>query len=150
MRVAQRLLAVCLAAAAALASAAEVIDDLAYERGDAGPVLRIRLAAPVNYVRHYPAESGRILVVVLDAADPDALGDAPPVDEVRRVRPGEGAPSVEVRVTRGERCGASAHPLCLALSFGRPVRYRLRLGEDHRSVVIEVTPPDGRIDGGRR
>ena len=118
-------------------SAPDVIDRIDL---DAAPVIRLRLTAPVHHVRHYPAERGDVVMVVLETRAPRALGDVPIPDEVRRSR-GKGAiPPFTVRASVGAACSAVLGAICLTLRFERAVRYRVGQGEDARSLRIELLP----------
>lgn len=124
------------------AALAEVIDDIAIERHDAAATIRLRLTGPVHYVRHYPAETGEIVVVVLDALTPEMFGNGPVIEEAKRSPPDARIPPFTVSVTVGQNCGAAANPVCIAIRFERPVRYRIRLGDDRRSVLLELPLAD--------
>lgn len=117
---------------------AEVIDDVAIESRDASPTIRLRLTGPVRYLRHFPAEQGEIVVVMLEALAPEAFGPVPPAEEVRRSRAEAGVPAFSARVSRDPACSSTMRPLCIILAFEAPVRYRIRLGRDRRSVLVEL------------
>lgn len=117
---------------------AEVIDDVAIESRDASPTIRLRLTGPVRYLRHFPADQGEIVVVMLEALAPEAFGPVPPAEEVRRSRAAGRVPAFTARVSRDPACAAAARPLCIILAFEAPVRYRIRLGRDRRSVLVEL------------
>lgn len=122
---------------------AEVIDDVATEGRDTSPTIRLRLTGPVRYLRHFPAEQGEIVVVMLEALAPEAFGPVPPVEEVRRSRAAGRVPAFTARVSRDPACAAAARPLCIILAFETPVRYRIRLGRDRRSVLVELLAREG-------
>ena len=142
-------LRLALLAAAALAAAlaaphvrSEAIDAIAIEPREAGPAIRLRLAGPVRYLRHFPAERGEIVVVMLEALAPEAFGAAPPVEEVKRSRGAVDVPAFTARVSRDPACSSAARPLCIILAFEAPVRYRIRLGADRRSLLVELLPQE--------
>lgn len=124
------------------AARAEVIDAIAIEPREAGGQVRLRLAGPVRYLRHYPAERGEIVVVMLEALSAQAFGALPPVEEVKRSRAAAGVPAFTARVSRDPACSNAARPLCIILAFEAPVRYRIRLGADRRSLLVELLPQE--------
>ena len=117
---------------------AEVIDDIAIESRGETPKIKLRLTGPVRYLRHFPAEQGEIVVVMLEALAPEAFGPVAPAEEVRRSRGAGRVPAFTARVSRDPACAAAARPLCIILAFEAPVRYRIRLGRDRRSVLLEL------------
>ena len=117
---------------------AEVIDDIAIDSRGETPKIKLRLTGPVRYLRHFPAEQGEIVVVMLEALAPEAFGPVPPAEEVRRNRAVAGVPAFSARVSRDPACSSTVRPLCIILAFEAPVRYRIRLGRDRRSVLVEL------------
>lgn len=126
-------------------ASAEVLDDIVVEQSDATATIRLRLIGPVHYVRHAPAGPGEILVVYLEALAPETFAGRLGPDEVKRSPKGAPVPPFTVRVTFGPECSPAANPVCLTIRFERPVRYRVRLGEDRRSVLLEL--PRGSDEG---
>jgi len=124
-------------------ASAEVMDRITVERLDGGATIRVHLTGAVHYVRHYPAEAGQIVVVELEALEPEAFAGQPGIEEVRRNPKGAPAPRFSVRATVGQACSPAVNPVCLTFRFERPVRYRVRLGEDRRSVLLDLPPGDG-------
>ena len=121
---------------------AEVIDHITIEERAAGAKIRLRLTLPVRYLRHAPVERGQLVVVVLEALAPEPLGPISPIQEVKRARAVKRVPGFEVRVSMDPTCAPAARPLCLVLRFERPVRYRINLGPDRQSVVVELLPEE--------
>lgn len=122
---------------------AEVIDGIAIEQRDAGAKIRLRLTVPVRYVRHSPQERGQLVVVVLEALAAEPLGPISPIEEVKRTRETGRVPRFTVRVSMDPTCNpATSRPLCLVLRFERPVRYRIGLGPDSRSIVVDLLPQE--------
>lgn len=107
---------------------------------DAAPAIRLQLTAPVHYVRHYPAERGDAVVVVLETRSPGAFGELPIPDEVKRSRGKGSVPSFTVRASVGAACSPTVGAVCLTVRFERTVRYRVGQGEDARSLRIELLP----------
>jgi len=116
---------------------AAVIDEIAVERGDPAPRVRVRLTAPVHYIRDYASRNGELVNVQLEALAPLAPGEAPFPDEVKRF-PGDGAiPPFTVRVSLDPRCEPVPNPVCISIQYERPVRSRVRLGDDRRSLLLD-------------
>jgi hypothetical protein len=141
-KAARRLLAAVLASAllGAPAAFAEVVDDIAI---DQTARIQLRLTVPVRYVRHSPPERGQLVVVVLEALAAEPLGPISPIEEVKRTRETGRVPRFTVRVSMDPTCNpTSPRPLCLVLRFERPVRYRIGLGPDSRSIVVDVLPQE--------
>ncbi|HTQ74332.1 MAG TPA: hypothetical protein VMI74_08585 [Burkholderiales bacterium] len=131
---------VALLAWAALASPpvlAAVIDEIAVERGDAVPRVRVRLTGPVHYIRDYASKNGELVNVQLEALAPLLPGEPPFPDEVKYFR-GDGAiPPFTVRVSLDPRCEPVPNPVCILIQYERPVRSHVRLGEDRRSLLLD-------------
>lgn len=121
-------------------ASAQLLDDVAVERHDAVATVRVKLTGPVHYVRHAPVEKGEILVVYLEALAPETVASWLGPDEVKRSPKGAPVPRFTVRTSVGAPCGPAANSVCLTIQFERPVRYRVRLGDDRRSIVLEVAP----------
>ena len=124
----------------ALASAparAAVIDEIAVERGDLAPRVRVRLTGPVHYIRDYASRNGELVNVQLEALAPLAPGAPSFPDEVK-VFQGEGPiPPFTVRVSLDPRCEPVPNPVCISIQYERAVRSRVRLGEDRRSLLLD-------------
>lgn len=138
----QRLMCALLALAGALPASADVIDDISIEPAEAAATIRLRLTGPVRYLRHYPLERGEVVVVVLEALTPEAFGAMPPIEEVKRAPGHPRVPPFTARVSMDPACSPAANPLCITLRFERRVRYRISLGEDRRSLRVDLLPQD--------
>src|SRR5215831_15070872 len=132
-------LVICALLWAAPAPAA-VIDELSVERGDQAPRVRIRLTGPVHYIRDFASRNGEIVNVRLQALAPLAPGMPAFPDEVRRFRGNASIPPFTARVSLDPRCEPVPNPVCITIQFDRPVRSRVRLGEDRRSLLLEFPP----------
>jgi len=119
---------------------AEVIDEIAIERSDSGVQLRLRFTGPVHYLRQAVSANGVVANVYLKALDPQAFGAVPPIDEVKRFPGDASVPPAEVRVRRDPRCDPTANPVCILIRFEHTARYKVRLGEDRRSLVVDFGP----------
>lgn len=139
-RVLRRILAVLLSAAAlnAATAAAEVIDDIAIERHGSAARIRLRLTAPVHYIRHYASANGHAVNVYLQALAPPAFGEGMIPDEVKSSPKSALVPEFAVRVSLDPRCEPVPNPVCIVIQFARAIRFELRLGEDRRSLILEL------------
>lgn len=124
---------------------AAVIDDIAIERSDPAPRVRLRLTSPVHFLRYYSSEQGRIVYVQLQALAPENFGTVPFPDEVKRSPDSALFPRFTVRVSLDPRCDPSPHAVCMTFQFERATRALVRLGEDRRSLLLEV---DSEGEGG--
>ena len=115
---------------------AEVIDDIAIERYGPEARVRLHLTGPVHYVRDYPSASGDSANVYLQALAPENFGDRSAPDEVKHSPGNALAPGFTVRVSLDPRCDPAPQPVCIVVRFERATRYRIRLGEDRRSLVL--------------
>jgi len=117
---------------------AEVIDDIAIERHGLEARVRLRLTEPVHYVRDYSSASGDSVNVYLQALAPENFGDRSAPDEVKRSPKSALVPRFTVRVILDPRCDAVPQPVCIVIRFERATRYRIRLGEDRRSLLLDL------------
>lgn len=129
----------------AVPALAAIIDEIGVERVDAGARVRVRLTGPVHYIRDYASSNGELVNVQLEALAPLAPGGAPFPDEVKRF-PGDGSiPPFTVRISLDPRCEPVPNPVCVLIQYERPVRSRVRLGEDRRSLLLDFpTTNDGK------
>jgi len=116
----------------------EVIDEIAVDARDATVLVRVRLTTPVRYLGHYPLEHGENVRVVLQAMAPETLGGSPIPEEVKRSPKDARVPPFTVRVSLDPACDPAPNPICIAIRFERDTRYRIRLGEDRRSLLLEL------------
>jgi hypothetical protein len=132
--------AALLAAAVLLQSApalAAVIDEIAVERHGSTPRVRLRLTGPVHYIRDYASRNGELVNVQLQALAPLAPGEGVFPDEVKQSRGDALIPPFTVRVSLDPRCEPVPSPVCILIQFERPVRCRVRLGDDRRSLLLD-------------
>ena len=116
---------------------AAVIDDIAIERQDPAPRVRLRLTGPVHFLRYYASEQGRIVHVQLQALAPENFGTGPFPDEVKRSPRDASVPRFTVRVSLDPRCDPAPSPVCMTIQFERAAQTRVRLGEDRRSLLLD-------------
>lgn len=133
MRAALAVLLVVMHAASALAA---VIDEITLERRDV-PRVTLRLTGPVHYIRDYASANGELVNVQLQALAPLAPGEGVFPDEVKAFKRDAAVPPFTVRVSLDPKCEPVPNPICVLIQFERPVRCRVRLGEDRRSLLLD-------------
>lgn len=118
---------------------ADVLEDMETRTEQGVGEIRLLFSVPVRYLKHFPAERGELLKVYLQTVGLEA-----PTDEELRGYKHSAAvprvPSYSVTYTTARNCYAAREPLCLDIQFSQPVRYRLRPGEDGRSLLIHILP----------
>jgi hypothetical protein len=117
---------------------AEVIDDIAVERHESGARIRLRLTGPVHYIRDFASPDGETVNVTLQSLGPVTFARGAFFDEVRLSPQDPAVPRFAVRVSLDPRCDPAPSPVCVLIRFERPVRCRVRLGEDRRSLLLAV------------
>jgi hypothetical protein len=119
---------------------AEVIDDITIGRHKSGTQVRLRFTGPMHYIRDYAPADGRTVNVYLQTLAPENFSGSLPADEVKQSPQGSAAPRFTVRVSLDPRCDAAPNPVCIVIRFERPVRCQVRLGEDRRSLLLDLEP----------
>jgi hypothetical protein len=101
--------------------------------------IRLVFSVPVRYLKHFPAERGELLKIYLQTLgrdEPDDLG----LHGAKRSPALAWIPSHTVTYTTARSCYAAREPLCLDIQFSQPVQFRIRPGEDGRSLLIHIMP----------
>ncbi|KPL27562.1 MAG: hypothetical protein AMJ72_08070 [Acidithiobacillales bacterium SM1_46] len=118
---------------------AQLLDDIEVrtERGVAE--MRLQFSAPVRYIKHFPADQGELLKIYLQVLqlDPSEERAAHEYKHAQTVSP---VPPFRVIYTTARNCFAVPDPLCLDIQFSAPVTYRVRQGEDGRSIILTLLP----------
>lgn len=117
---------------------AELIDDIVIEPLEAGTRVRLRLTGAVRYIRDYASADGKTVNVYLQILAPENLLSGPPPDEVKQSPRSSPTPRFTVRISLDPRCDAAPNPVCMVIQFERAVRSRSRLGEDRRSLLLDL------------
>jgi hypothetical protein len=133
VRAAFAVLVVVMHAGPALAA---IIDEITVERRDA-PRVTLRLTGPVHYIRDYASADGELVNVQLQALAPLAPGGNVFPDEVKAFKGEAAVPPFTVRISLDPKCEPVPNPICVLIQFERPVRCRVRLGEDRRSLLLD-------------
>lgn len=127
---------------------AQVIDSIEIERPEAAARVRVRFTGPMHYLRQAVSADGVVANVYLQGLDPESFGGAPAIDEVKH-SPGAGSiPPFTVRVRLDPRCDPAPNPVCIFIRFERAVRYKVRLGEDRRSLLLDFASEEEGLSPG--
>lgn len=123
----------------ALVASAQLLDDVDVRSEQGVAEMRLRFTAPVRYIKHFPAERGELLKIYLQVfqMDPAEERTAQEYKHARTVSP---VPPFRVMYTTARNCFAVPDPLCLDIQFNQPVTYRVRQGDDGRSIVLTLLP----------
>jgi hypothetical protein len=121
---------------------AQLIDDIEASGKQGVAEFRMQFSMPVRYLRHFPEERGELLKVYLQAFPRDGVESAD-LQTYKRVPSVPGIPPFTLLYTTVRSCYAVPDPVCLDIQFSRPVNFRLRPGEDGRSLVLVVLPDAG-------
>jgi hypothetical protein len=149
-RGAAALLLVGSCAAMSTAASARLMDDI--DIGVAADVIRVRIqfTVPVRYLRHFPPSQGEILNVYLQSLPGEGLRETlghPQVDEKKRSPRNALLPCFTVTFVPPRDPGRD--PLQLVIQFQGKETYKVRLGEDSRSLYLDLpATTDGRAPGG--
>jgi hypothetical protein len=122
---------------------ADVIDEIAFERIDSAVRVRVRFTGPVHYLRQTVSRDGRVTNVYLQALDRDTFGGSSVIDEVKHSPGNAAVPPFTVRARLDPGCDPAPNPVCIFIQFDRAARYRVRLGEDRRSLLIDFASEEG-------
>ena len=118
---------------------ADVREDIETRTDQGVSEIRLVFSVPVRYLKHFPAESGELLKVYLQTVGLEmATGEG--LRGYKRSQAMPLVPSYSVTYTTARNCFATHDPLCLDIQFSQPVRYRVRPGEDGRSLLIHILP----------
>lgn len=151
-RVRMALLGVAVACSTLISApaAARLIDDVEVGAADETVRITVRFTIPVRYLRHFPPKKGEILNVYLQPVSGEDLRETlghPPLNEVRRAPRNSLLPCFTVTVVPPP--DPRAAPLQLVIQFSWPESYTVRLGEDSRSLYVNLpAQAAGRPAGG--
>jgi hypothetical protein len=133
-----RLLGLLVAASLyAVPALAQVIGNIGISQHDSTASVRLELNGPVHLIRYYSSKDGEV-GIYLQALAPGTFGGASVPDEVRESPASPLVPHFTARVSLDPRCEVAANPVCIVIRFERPVRCKVRIGEDLRSLVLEL------------
>lgn len=126
----------------ATGASAQLIDDIETRSQQGATEFRLQFTMPVRYIKHFPEERGELLKIYLQAYSRDGL-EMVDLETYRRVPSVPGIPPFTLQYTTVRSCYAVPDPVCLDIQFGRPVNFRLRPGDDGRSLILVVLPDTG-------
>lgn len=116
---------------------AQLLDDIEIAPVDNNAEIRIKLTAPVRYLRHFPPERGEIINVYFRLASVDNLELPLLREEKRKSPPTPLVPPFTVMFTSYGTID-SVSDLYLAIQFKQPVSFKLRQGNDSRSFILTI------------
>jgi hypothetical protein len=114
----------------------EVLDYVDVERSDRAVAIRVYFRFPVNYVRHFPFESGDTLLIHVTPTIFEERQKDTPGREVLRPPDDPDVPLTDI--VYDTRTLWSPY---LMLHFSRRVDFRVRQGSDFRSIIVELPLP---------
>ena len=115
-------------------ASAQIIDDIVLNTVKGKVVITIRMAGPVQYLRHFPAERGQTLEIYYNILGNEAARDQWQGYEARTSPPSSLIPSFTVEVH-----DLNTQPK-LAIQFSRAVEFSVRGGKSNRSILVIVQP----------
>jgi hypothetical protein len=122
-----------------MAAAAELIDDIEAHTVQGVAEIRLQFTVPVRYIKHFPADRGELIKLYLQTVGLENSEEVYP-REYARTPAISMAPPFHVIYTTARTCFAVQDPLCLDIQFSKPVRFRIRPGNDGRSILLTVLP----------
>lgn len=122
-----------------IASSAQLIDDIEARTVQGVAEIRLQFTVPVRYIKHFPAERGELIKLYLQTVGLDDREEVYPREYVHTPSIAL-APPFRVIYTTARTCFAIQEPLCLDIQFSQPVRFRVRPGNDGRSILLTVLP----------
>lgn len=131
------------------AVSAQMLDDIDVRVDQGIAQIRLQFTAPVRYIRHFPVDQGELVKLYLQVL---SLEDFELIDlqEYKRTPKSTAVPPFTVMYTTVRNCLAVPNPLCLDIQFSQPVRFRVRQGEDSRSILLDILPPAGGAPSSKR
>jgi hypothetical protein len=116
---------------------AQLLDDIEVRSDQGVSEIRLHFTAPVRYIKHFPAERGELIKLYLQVLSLDGTEEMP-LQEYKRTPSIPLVPPYTVMYSTARTCLAVRDPLCLDIQFSKPVRFRIRQGEDGRSILLHV------------
>jgi len=120
-------------------SNAQLIDDIDVRSEQGVTEFRLQFSMPIRYLKHFPEDQGELVKIYLQAV---VTGGLDPIDlqAYKRTPSAPGVPPFTIQYTTVRSCYAVLDPVCLDIQFSRPARFKIRPGEDGRSLVLVVLP----------
>lgn len=121
---------------------AQLLDDIEVRSDQGVAEIRLHFTAPVRYIKHFPAERGELIKLYLQVLSLDGTEEMP-LQEYKRTPSIPHVPPYTVLYSTARTCLAVRDPLCLDIQFSKPVQFRIRQGEDGRSILLHVLTETG-------
>jgi len=115
-------------------ASAQIIDDVVLNTVKGKVVITIRLAGPVQYLRHFPTQKGQMLEIYYNILSSDSARDQWQGYEARTSPPSDLIPSFTVTAR-----DLNTQPK-LVIQFSRAVEFSVRGGKSNRSILVVVQP----------
>lgn len=134
-------LLVSLPASARILDDEQALSDIEVRTQDGVAEVRLLFSMPVRYIKHFPVNKGQLIKLYLQALslDPNQQSEVNHY-EYKRAPSMALTPSFKVTYSTARNCHAVRDPLCLDIQFDKPVQFRIRPGEDGRSILLYVLP----------
>lgn len=113
---------------------AQPLDDVTLEYQPDGIVATISMTAPVRYIRHFPAGSGKTLEIFFERVQGATVDEKWVDNETRNSPPSSLIPAFTV-TTRDQQTKPR-----LVIEFARDASYSVSQGKDQRSLLITIRP----------
>jgi len=116
---------------------AQLLDDIEVRSDQGVAEIRLQFSVPVRYIKHFPAERGELIKLYLQVLSLDGMEERD-MQEYKRTPSIPLVPAFTVMYSTVRTCLSVRDPLCLDIQFSKPVRFRVRQGEDGRSILLHV------------
>lgn len=113
-----------------------VISDVAITESAGCTAIQIGFEIPVIYLRHFPYQSGEMLLVMLRPIGSNPRNPGPELRRETASIPPSGFTALRDIVLEGDAPGGPY----LTILFTHELSYEVRQGRDYRSIVVYVSP----------
>jgi len=120
-------------------ASAQLLDDVEVRSDQGVAEIRLEFTAPVRYVNHFPAERGELVKLYLQVLTLEGTEEAN-MQEYKRIPSTPLVPPFTIAYSTVRSCFAVRDPLCLDIQFKKPVRFKIRQGNNGRSILLFVLP----------
>jgi hypothetical protein len=118
---------------------AQLLDDVEVRSDQGVAEIRLEFTAPVRYINHFPAERGELIKLYLQVLTLEGTEEAN-LKEYKRIPSTPLVPPFTIVYSTVRSCFAVRDPLCLDIQFNKPVRFKIRQGDNGRSILLFVLP----------
>lgn len=120
-------------------ASAQLLEDIEAKTDQGVAEIRLHFSAPVRYIKHFPAERGELIKLYLQVLSLEVREERD-VQDYKRTPSIPLVPPFTVVYSTARSCFAVRDPLCLDIQFNKPVRFKVRQGDDGRSILLFVLP----------